>query len=121
MDKRRKKLHLAIELTVLLAVLFMALCPVRGSGYRRFATDTLRYIRAAVLEVKAETLSASTLGTGQKLGEQTLLVRLPLSYYMSIQPNASLTHIGMAAPISTAVGVLLSIGCYLYMNKKAKD
>ena len=51
---------------------------------------------------------------------QTLLVRLPLSYYMSIQPNASLTQIGMAAPISTAVGVLLSIGCYLYMNKKSQ-
>ena len=51
---------------------------------------------------------------------QTLLVRLPLSYYMSIQPNASLTQIGMAAPISTAVGVLLSIGCCLYMNKKSQ-
>ena len=35
---------------------------------------------------------------------QTLLVRLPLAYVMSIQPNASLTKIGMAAPVSTAVG-----------------
>jgi Na+-driven multidrug efflux pump len=36
---------------------------------------------------------------------QTLLVRLPMSYYMSIQPNASLTKIGLAAPVSTAVGI----------------
>ena len=31
-------------------------------------------------------------------------VGLPLAYVMSIQPNASLTKIGMAAPVSTAVG-----------------
>ena len=41
---------------------------------------------------------------------QTLLIRLPLSYYMSIQPNASLTKIGLAAPVSTAVGICLNIG-----------
>ena len=51
---------------------------------------------------------------------QTLLVRLPLSYYMSIQPNASLTRIGLAAPISTAVGIVLCIGCYLYMQRGEK-
>ena len=48
---------------------------------------------------------------------QTLLVRLPLSYYMSIQPDASLTRIGLAAPISTAVGVLICMGFYLYLKK----
>ena len=51
---------------------------------------------------------------------QTLLVRLPLAYFMSIQPDASLTKIGLAAPISTAVGVLMSVCYYLYMNKKAQ-
>mgnify|MGYP005871430789 CR=1 FL=1 len=50
---------------------------------------------------------------------QTLLVRLPLAYVMSIQPNASLTKIGMAAPVSTAVGILLNVGSYLYLSKKA--
>lgn len=47
---------------------------------------------------------------------QTLLVRLPLAYFMSIQPNASLTKIGLAAPISTMVGVVLNIGFYVYLN-----
>lgn len=51
---------------------------------------------------------------------QTLLIRLPLSYYMSSQPNASLTRIGLAAPISTAVGIVLCIGCYLYMQRGEK-
>lgn len=49
---------------------------------------------------------------------QTLLVRLPLSYYMSIQPNASLTNIGLAAPIATITGIILNVCFYIYMNKK---
>lgn len=48
---------------------------------------------------------------------QTLLVRLPLAYFMSIQPNASLTKIGLAAPISTMVGVVMNIGFYVYLNR----
>ena len=51
---------------------------------------------------------------------QTLLVRLPMAYFMSIQPNASLTMIGLAAPTSTAVGVVLNICFYLYLNHKEK-
>ena len=47
---------------------------------------------------------------------QTLLVRLPLAYYMSIQPNASLTKIGMSAPVATVVGIVLNTGCFLYLN-----
>ena len=40
---------------------------------------------------------------------QTLLVRLPLAYYMSIQPDASLTKIGFAAPVATMFGIVLNI------------
>lgn len=49
---------------------------------------------------------------------QTLLVRLPLAYYMSIQPNASLTKIGLAAPTATVVGIVLNVVFYLYINRK---
>ena len=45
---------------------------------------------------------------------QTLLVRLPMAYLMSIQPNASLTKIGLAAPAST-------LGFYIYMNRHQKE
>ena len=51
---------------------------------------------------------------------QTLLVRLPMAYFMSIQPNASLTMIGLAAPTSTAVGVVLNVCFFLYLEKKEK-
>lgn len=51
---------------------------------------------------------------------QTLLVRLPLAYYMSIQPNASLTKIGLAAPVSTMVGIVLNVGFYIYLDRAEK-
>ena len=51
---------------------------------------------------------------------QTLLVRLPMAYLMSIQPNASLTMIGLAAPTSTLVGVVLNVGFYLYLERAEK-
>lgn len=50
---------------------------------------------------------------------QTLLVRLPMAYFMSIQPNASLTNIGLAAPTSTLVGVVLNVCFFLYLEQKA--
>ena len=50
---------------------------------------------------------------------QTLLVRLPLAYFMSIQPNASLTKIGLAAPASTAVGIVLNICFFLYLERQS--
>ena len=51
---------------------------------------------------------------------QTLLVRLPFAYYMSIQPNASLTKIGLAAPVSTTVGIVLNVVFFLYLEHSAK-
>jgi putative MATE family efflux protein len=49
---------------------------------------------------------------------QTLLVRLPLAYIMSIQPNANLTGIGLAAPIATVVGIILNVVYYLHCRKR---
>lgn len=52
---------------------------------------------------------------------QTLLVRLPLAYYMSIQPNASLTNIGFAAPAATIFGIILNVIYYIWLNKHSKE
>ena len=52
---------------------------------------------------------------------QTLLVRLPFAYVMSIQPNASLTMIGLAAPVSTTVGVIMSAVYYICINRKKEN
>lgn len=52
---------------------------------------------------------------------QTFLVRLPMAYFMSIQPDASLTKIGLVAPVSTTVGIILNIGFFLYFTRVKKE
>lgn len=49
---------------------------------------------------------------------QTLLIRLPLAYVMSIQPHASLTRIGLAAPVATSFGIVLNVIFYLIFTRK---
>ena len=49
---------------------------------------------------------------------QSFLIRLPMSYIMSIQPDASLTGIGLAAPTATVFGILL---CFIYYKKMKKE
>ncbi len=45
---------------------------------------------------------------------QAFLIRLPISYVMSIQENPSLTGIGLAVPISTVVGI---VACVIYYRR----
>lgn len=49
---------------------------------------------------------------------QSFLIRLPMSYIMSIQPDASLTGIGLAAPSATVFGIVL---CLIYYKKLQKE
>lgn len=44
-------------------------------------------------------------------------VRVPVSYFMSIQPNPSLFHIGLATPMSSALQLVLCVGFMLILNK----
>ena len=45
---------------------------------------------------------------------QTFLVRLPMSYFMSIQENASLAWIGTAAPLATVFGIVLNTVYFIW-------
>ena len=49
---------------------------------------------------------------------QTLLIRLPFAYIMSSQHNASLTMIGLAAPVSTMVGIILNVGFFTWISNR---
>lgn len=50
---------------------------------------------------------------------QTFLVRLPMSYIMSIQPDASLDMIGLAAPSATVFGIAINFVYYMYYTRKS--
>lgn len=49
---------------------------------------------------------------------QSFLVRLPMSYVMSIRPNASLTGIGLAGPAATVFGIILCLIYYVRQKDK---
>lgn len=52
---------------------------------------------------------------------QSFLVRLPMSYFMSIRPDASLMHIGLAAPAATIFGIILCTLYFVKMKKKMEE
>jgi len=52
---------------------------------------------------------------------QTFLVRLPMSFIMSIQPNANLTMIGLAAPSATIFGIVINIIYYFIYTKRLSN
>ena len=49
---------------------------------------------------------------------QTFIVRLPMSWFMSIQPDASLTMIGLAAPCATVFGIAINL---IYFVKVSRE
>ncbi|MDE7284423.1 MAG: MATE family efflux transporter [Lachnospiraceae bacterium] len=51
---------------------------------------------------------------------QTFIVRLPMSYFMSIQPDASLTMIGLAAPCATIFGIVINLIYFIVVNRENK-
>ena len=52
---------------------------------------------------------------------QTFIVRLPMSYFMSIQPNASLTMIGLAAPCATVFGIAINLIYFIMLNRNMRQ
>jgi putative MATE family efflux protein len=51
---------------------------------------------------------------------QSFLVRLPMSYIMSIQPDANLMKIGLAAPSATIFGIVLNFAFLIWLGKRMK-
>lgn len=91
-------------------------------------TRAFEYLRGFALEAVVTAVSFSFIGYYNGHGQtlfvmiqglaQTFLVRLPMSWIMSIQPEASLTNIALAAPVATSVGILLNGLYFVYYQKK---
>ena len=126
--RAKKSMFTGIGVGLVVGCLVFALVIFKGdmlTGF--FATDAAVILKGFALETIVTAILFSMVGYFNGNNKtiwvmtqgliQTLLVRLPLAYFMSIQPNASLTKIGLAAPISTMVGVVLNIGFYVYLNR----
>ena len=107
----------------MLAGFFSIDAAVIRNGYdylKGFAPETIvTAIMFSMVVISMETTKQSGLWAQGLI--QTLLVRLPLAYFMSIQPDASLTKIGLVAPVATVTGIILNVGFYIYMNRTEND
>ena len=50
---------------------------------------------------------------------QSFLIRMPVSYFMSLKEGVTLTEIGIAVPLSTVFGIILCMIYYLHMNRQS--
>lgn len=88
------------------------------------------YLRGFALEAVVTSILFSFIGYYNGHGQtlfvmiqgiaQTFLVRLPVSYVMSIKENASLMEIGFAAPAATIFGILINAVYFWHYSKTLK-
>jgi putative MATE family efflux protein len=100
------------------------------TGDAAVVAKAAEYLRGFSLEAVVTSILFSFIGYYNGHGQtlfvmlqglaQTFLVRLPMSYIMSIQPNASLTNIGLAAPSATIFGIVINVCFYIYYTGKLK-
>ena len=91
----------------------------QGSILKKLSLFMLPILGALVLQAAYGAVDLLVVGRFGSTGSQVL--NLPFAYCMSIQPDASLAKIGLAAPISTVVGIALNIAFYIYWNRKNAD
>lgn len=95
-----------------------------------YAFESGEYLKGFALEVILTSVLFSYMGYFSGQGKtmfvmiqglaQTFLVRLPMSYIMSIRTNPSLTLIGLAGPSATIFGILINLIYYIIINNRKK-
>jgi putative MATE family efflux protein len=125
------RIGLCVGVFVMLAALFAgdALASV-FSPDAAVVAKAAEYLRGFALEAVVTSILFSFIGYYNGHGQtlfvmlqglaQTFIVRLPMSYIMSIQPDASLTMIGLAAPSATIFGILINVCFFFYFTKRMK-
>ena len=136
-DRARKALFTGIAIGATIGVPVAIFAYVRGDLLSCiFSSDpaviarSAEYLKGFALESVVTAFLFSFIGYFNGQGQtmwvmaqglaQSFLVRLPMSYIMSIQPNASLTNIGLAAPSATVFGILLNAGYLVWYTKQLR-
>ncbi len=134
-DRARKSMGCGMAIGVSIGIVIALAAFFLGNYMSMIFTSDPDYINESALYLKGfavEAVVTSVLfsfigyfnGHGQTLFvmiqglAQTFLVRLPMSYIMSIQPDASLDMIGLAAPAATVFGIAINFAYYMYYTKR---
>ena len=134
-DRARRTMYTGMVIGITVGVVMFLLAYFNGIGLSHiFATNegviarSAEYLRGFAPEAIVTSILFSFMGYFSGHGMtlfvmaqsmlQTFLVRLPVAYIMSIQPDPSLTMIGTAAPLATVFGILINLGYYFYLRRK---
>lgn len=137
-ERARKAMFTGIGVGMGIGCLAFALIWLKGDALTAlFTTDPaviengFAYLKGFSLETIVTAVMFSMVGYFNGHGQtlwvmiqgliQTLLVRLPLAYIMSIQPDASLTLIGLAAPAATICGIVLNVVFYARQRRRETE
>lgn len=136
-DRARKGMLYGMGVGAAIGVVIAALALFKGdvlaslfSGSDRDIARAFEYLRGFAPEAVLTSVLFSFLGyfNGHSRSTfvmvqsiaQAFLIRLPVSYFMSIQPGVSLTGVGLAVPLSTVFGIAMCLVYYRRMNQKTQ-
>ena len=133
-DRARRTMYTGMLLGAGIGIIMFALAFFCGDAISNiFASDesvimrSAEYLRGFAPEAVVTSILFSFMGYFSGHGKtlfvmiqsmlQTFLVRLPVAWIMSVQPDPSLTMIGLAAPLATVFGIVINASYYLYCRK----
>ena len=134
LTRTRKALHYGIAVSFTVGIVMLAITFFHGDILAGIFSSDPEVIAAAADYLKAYAIDClftaiffcytgfyNGIGRTRFVMIQGILgafcVRVPVSYIMSIQPNTSLFHIGLATPISSILQLILCVGFMLWLQK----
>ena len=137
MDRAKKALHCGAGVSFVIGVGMFFLSFFHGdilSGI--FSSDPsvvaagAEYLRAYAIDCMFTAIFFCYIGFYNGIGRTKFVmiqgiigafgVRVPVSYLMSIQPDASLFKIGLATPMSSVLQLILCVGFMLALNRRER-
>lgn len=137
MDRAKKALHYGAAVSFAIGVAMFALTFFHGdvlasifSSDQEVVLAAADYLEAYAIDCLFTAIFFCYVGFYNGIGQTkfvmaqgiigAFLVRVPVSYIISRQPNASLFHIGLATPMSSVVQLVLCLLFMCYVNKRGK-
>ena len=137
MRRARKALHYGIAVSFSIGVVMFLITFFHGNLLAGiFSSDTevvlaaADYLKAYAIDCLFTAIFFCYTGFYNGIGKTRFVmiqgilgaffVRVPVSYIMSIQPDASLFHIGLATPMSSILQLVLCVGFILILQRRGE-
>lgn len=137
MDRAKKALHYGIAVSFAIGVVMFAVTFFHGDALAGLFSSDKEVILAAADYLKAYAIDClftsvffcytgfyNGIGRTRFVMLQGILgafcVRVPVSYFMSLQPGATLFRIGLATPMSSVLQLILCVGFMMHLNRRSE-